>query len=342
MNKKWSNGQQALFLQRTGELLSHGFSLSEAIESLAYYFPDENKAAIDYCIFQLKEGYPFHQILTNLKFNRSLVGYVYFAEQHGDLAQALLDGSSFMFKRNQDVKRFLKMLNYPVVLMVITGLLFFFVESVLLPRFTAMFESMNLPPNIFSKLILQFSNLFPYFLYAVLVILLLIFLYYYVHFRKFSVYERRSKIVKLPFVGSFCKLWFTQYFAVQLSYLLSGGLSVLEALRMFEDYQQQPFYASVCRELRSNLSKGDRLEDILAKHTVFEAELALIVKHGQESGKLPQELAFYSKHCIKYLEIKTENVLKIVQPCLYVGIGLVVVALYLAIMLPMFHMLKGL
>jgi competence protein ComGB len=124
--------------------------------------------------------------------------------------------------------------------------------------------------------------------------------------------------------------------------LLSGGLSVLEALIMFEDYQQQPFYGGICRELRRSLSKGERLDNILSNFTVFEPELAFIIKHGQESGKLPQELAFYSKHCIKILEAKTEKVLKIIQPCLYLGIGLVVVALYLAIMLPMFHMLEGL
>lgn len=341
MNKKWTTEQQALFLQRTGELLSHGFTLSEAIESLTYYFPDQHQAAIESCIMELKEGFPLYQILTKLSFNHSLVGYVYFAEQHGDLARAILDGSDFMLKRNQDIKRILKMLNYPAVLFFITGLLFFFVERVLMPRFSSIFASMNLPPNIFSKIIFQISNLLPTFSIGVFFLLLLSFAYYHFHFRRLSVFERRSKLVKLPFIGRFFKIWYTQYFAVQMSYLLSGGLSVLEALVLFEDFEQQPFYGTICKDVRRDLSRGERLEVILERIQVFERELAHIVKHGLESGKLPDELAFYSKHCIKILEEKTEKALKIIQPCLYLGIGLIVVSLYLAIMLPMFHMLKG-
>jgi competence protein ComGB len=341
MNKKWSNEQQAIFLQRTGELLSRGYSLSEAIESLAYYFPDAKKTTIEQCLVQLKEGYPLHQILANLQFNKSLVGYVYFAEQHGGLAEAIGEGSTFMLKRDQEVKRIVKMFNYPVILTMITGILFFFVEKVLLPRFTSIFESMNLEPNVFTTFIFLLGELVPLFFIGFLVLLISLLSYYLFHYRHLSPLHQKSLLVKIPGIGSFCKIWFTHYFSIQMSYLLSGGLSVLEALTMFENNLQQPFYGQICREMRVDLSKGNQLERVLSNFNVFEKELAYIVKHGQESGKLAQELAFFSQHCVRVLEGKTERILKIIQPILYMGIGLVIVSMYLAIMLPMFHMLDG-
>ncbi|MGJ7921353.1 competence type IV pilus assembly protein ComGB [Neobacillus sp. LXY-4] len=342
MSKKWSQEQQALFLQRTGELLSRGYSLAEAIESLAFYFPDNKKTAIQSCILQLSEGYPLHQILTKLHFNKSLVGYVYFAEQHGGLAEAIQEGSTFILKRNQDVKRMIKMFNYPAVLMVITAILFYFVQQVLLPRFHSIFASMNLKPNVFTSFITLFSEFVPLLLFSFLVIFLILLMYYLIRFRHLSPLEKRCQVVKIPIIGSLTKSWFTHYFSIQMSYLLSGGLSVLEALTMFENNLEQPFYGQVCNEVRRKLSTGDRLDTIVSTFTVFEKELAHIIKHGQDSGKLAQELSFYSKHCVVMLEGQIEKKLKIIQPLLYLLIGFTIVSMYLAILLPMFHMLDGL
>lgn len=341
MNKKWSNQQQALFLQRAGELLSRGYSLSEAIESLAYYFPESKKLDISTCIIELREGYPLHHILTNLQFNKSLVGYVYFAEQHGGLAEAFKEGSAIMIKHDQDIQRILKMFYYPTLLIFITAILFFFVEHVLLPKFTSLFQTMNLKPNIFTEVIYLFGDIFPFFLLSLIVTALVIFLYYLLKFRIQTPLKQRLQIVKIPIFGAFFKLWYTHYFSIQMSYLLSGGLSILEALRMFENNLEQPFYGQVSKEIKDRLSRGDKFETTISTFLVFEKDLATIVKHGLEKGKLSQELSFYSKHCVMVLEEKTERFLKTTQPILYLVIGLLIVSMYLAILLPMFHMLDG-
>ncbi|AGK54884.1 competence type IV pilus assembly protein ComGB [Bacillus sp. 1NLA3E] len=341
MNKKWSNQQQALFLQRTGELLSRGYSLSEAIDSLAYYFPAARKKDINQCIVELREGYPLYQILTNLHFNKNLIGYVYFAEQHGGLAEAFKEGSTIMLKRSQDVQRLMRMLYYPAILIFITAILFYFVEQVLLPKFTSLFQSMDLKQNLFTRVIYFFGDMVPYFLTFLLGLTIILFLYYIFRIRRQSPLDRRNQMVKIPVIGSFCKLLYTHYFSVQMSYLLSGGLSVLEALRMFEKNLEQPFYGQICLEMRGRLSKGDNLEMIISSFSVFEKDLSHIVKHGQEKGKLSQELSFYSKHCVMVLEEKTERWIKTIQPILYMIIGLLIVSMYLAILLPMFHLLDG-
>ncbi len=110
---------------------------------------------------------------------------------------------------------------------------------------------------------------------------------------------------------------------------------------MFENNLEEPFYGQVCSEVRDKLSKGEKLEIILSGFLVFEKDLIHIVKHGQEKGRLDQELSFFSKHCAMKLEEKTEIWLKAIQPILYLLIGLLIVSMYLAILLPMFHLLDG-
>lgn len=339
--RKWTLQEQSHFLKRTGELLSRGYPLSEAIESLSFQLPHKKKAEVSQCLSDLKEGYPFYQILANLNFNQNLIGYVYFAEQHGGLANAFQDGSEMMLKRNSDFEKLKKILFYPVFLILITGILFVFVEKLILPRFSSLFISMKLKPNFFTQIIYVFGDTMP-FIFASLGMLCAIILgYYFFRFRNFSQIKRKKLLASLPLVGSFIKLFYTHYFSVQLSYLLAGGLSVHEALRLFEKNFKQPLYKELGEEIKKNLRKGERLEDIIAIFPFFEKEFSHIIRHGQKNGKLDQELFFFSRHCLNLLEERTEKLLKTVQPCLYMFIGFLIVAMYLAVLLPMFHLLEG-
>ncbi|MFL6556166.1 MAG: type II secretion system F family protein, partial [Bacillus sp. (in: firmicutes)] len=131
------------------------------------------------------------------------------------------------------------------------------------------------------------------------------------------------------------------YFSIQLSFLLSGGLSVSEALQLFEQNLRHPFYSHLAKTIKTKLITGEKLETILASLSFFEKEFPMIVKHGQENGKLEQELLFFSKHCVTNMEEMIEKRLTTIQPILYIFIGFMVVSMYLAILLPMFHLLDG-
>lgn len=338
---KWSVNEQANFLRRTGELLARGYPIALAIESIALQLPSKRKEELKDCLEGLKKGQSFHEALNNLGFQKDLVGYVYFAEQHGCFADALLEGSNLALLKDKDLRKLLNLLQYPAVLIVITGFLFFFVENTLLPRFTTLFSSLGLEANFFMNVIYAFERYFPIFISVLLVTLCLGAVYYVLIFRKLSVLKQRAHLVRIPIVGKILKLLFTHYFSIQLSFLLSGGLSVSEALLLFEQNLRHPFYSHLANAIKCKLITGERLETILATMSFFEKEFPMIVKHGQENGKLEQELLFFSKHCITNMEEIIQKKLSTIQPILYIFIGFLVVSMYLAILLPMFHLLDG-
>jgi len=225
--------------------------------------------------------------------------------------------------------------------MFITGFLFIFIENTLLPRFTTLFASLGLKENFFTKVLYAFDHYFPTTIGAVLIIFFLTAVYYFFAFRKLSILRQRAQLVRIPIAGSILKLLFTHYFSIQLSFLLSGGISVSEALSLFENNQKQLFYSRVAADIKAKLVTGEKLETIIASFSFFEKEFPMIIKHGQENGRLEQELLFFSKHCVSSMEEKIEKSLKTIQPILYIFIGCLVVSMYLAILLPMFHLLDG-
>lgn len=338
---KWSLEEQATLLKKIGELLERGYPLAEAIHSLIYHMKSNRKDEILQCLSHLREGHPFYKFLITLNFNKTLIGFVYFAELHGGLAHAFLEGSEMMLKRNQDLERLKKVLAYPIMLLVITFILFLFINHILLPRFSSLFHSMNLSPNVFTKFIYLTGNFIPLYFLVSFILFLLLISYYLLSFRKLSPIKQRTIISKIPIIGGFSRLLYSHYFSVQLSYLLGGGLSILEALKLFESHIKQPLDEEIGREMKQSLITGKKLEDIVKEYPFFVRELHLIVKHGQDNGKLDQELFFFSKHCLITFQLKTDRLLKIVQPLLFSMIGIIIVSMYLAILLPMFHLLKG-
>ena len=105
--------------------------------------------------------------------------------------------------------------------------------------------------------------------------------------------------------------------------------------------KEQPFYSELAKQIKLKLVTGETLESILSTFSFFEKEFPLIVKHGQENGKLEQELLFFSQHLYHRFEELMEKCLKTIQPLLYLFIGFLVVSMYLAILLPMFHLMDG-
>jgi competence protein ComGB len=338
---KWTIHDQASFLKRTGELLARGYPISEAIESISLHLSENHKKELHYCLNDLKKGLPFHEVLRHLRFHKDLVGYVYFAEQHGSFSDALLEGSKLALLKDRDLHKLFKLLQYPMLLLFITGFLFFFVKNTLLPRFTILFTSMGLKANFFTKVIYGFDQFFPLILYFVSFLLSLAAIYYLFIFRKNSILMQRTLLVRIPIAGRILKLFFTHYFSIQLSFLLAGGMSVSEALYLFEKNTAQPFYSALSSEIKRKLVTGEKLEIILSAFTFFEKEFAMIVKHGQENGKLEQELSIFSQHCLALIEEVMERYLKIIQPIMYLVIGFLVVSMYLAILLPMFHLMDA-
>lgn len=73
----------------------------------------------------------------------------------------------------------------------------------------------------------------------------------------------------------------------------------------------------------------------------FDRNLPLIAANGQKYGRLDSELLHYSRFLLEKIEERMNSILKIIQPLMFSLIGLLIVSIYLAVLLPMFSLLEG-
>ncbi|WP_230497614.1 competence type IV pilus assembly protein ComGB [Pseudoneobacillus rhizosphaerae] len=324
-----------------GELLERGYSYSDAVESLIYQMPVKRHMELRACLEQLKAGQPLHIVLATLKFQKDLIGYIYFADKHGGMLEAISEGSKLTLHKNISIEKLKKVILYPAFLFFMTNILFLFVERTLLPQYFNLYDSMGLEVNIFTKVVSAFGTLLPWITVFFLLSVVMLLIVYYLYFIKLPILNQRKYLLKIPFIGPVLRLIQTQYFTLQLGYLLSGGLSVHESLQLFESAPRNLFYRDISIIINGRLKRGEDLPQILMQLQFFEKELPVVVNHGQTNGRLERELLFFSKSCLNKLEERIEKGLKHMQPILYAVIAILVISMYLSIMIPMFRLLNG-
>ncbi|USK84071.1 competence type IV pilus assembly protein ComGB [Peribacillus asahii] len=339
---KWKVKEQASFLLKLGELLEHGYSLAQAIRFLTFQESKKRQEDLQEGMEQLKNGEALHQVLAEMKFHSQLVSYIYYGEQYGELSRALKEGGKYWTKRAEDLDKIKKLFIYPIFLLFFIGNVFFILQRVLLPKFETLFASMHIEHNIFLNSILAISAILPKIPIILLLLCILIYLLKRYWFNQLCPLTQRRLILHIPVIGMLIRLYETHFFASQFSGLLSGGLSINESIQLLAQNRQQPFYQKLCTQMQRELLEGKQFEAIVQKLSYFEKNLYIVIANGQKYGRLDEELFHYSRLLLERIEEKTSMIMRIIQPMLFSFIGLLIVSIYLAVLLPMFSLLNGL
>lgn len=146
-------------------------------------------------------------------------------------------------------------------------------------------------------------------------------------------------MVNIPVASTYFTLFLTRLFAKEVSYLLQSGFAVNEVLLILQEQTMHPILRQVALEMNLHLVTGQSLAESAEQVSGFVPELPRILRHGETNGRLAQELLLFSQFCDVLIEKKIKRGLAVLQPAIFLFVGLVVVAIYLSVMLPMFQMM---
>ncbi|VEF47807.1 type II secretion system protein [Bacillus freudenreichii] len=331
---------QGLYLTRISEMLDKGFTLGESLDFLGR----TNVKRLE--MFQsmatlLKTGQPIYEVFYMEGFDHQTCTQLYFAEKHGLLITAMKESGEYLLRKDDQRKKLIRLLQYPIILVVVLIIVSFLLQTLLLPRFQMFYDSMDYQPNFILKLFLHIMQTFP--LYSMLVILLMLptsIVFTKVLFKK-SAMEKAVFLSRFPGVQSYYKLYQTIFLAREWSFLLKSGFSINEIIQIMRRQDFHPLLKESAVEIGEMLKFGYSFSEAISHLGFVEEELMVIIAHGEKNGKLEEELLFYSQYCLQRMEEKIMKGLLVVQPAVFALIGLVVIAIYLSIFLPMFQVIDS-
>lgn len=319
-------------------MLGNGFAISDAIQFLQYADSKEQTSQMNK---QLQNGMPLHEVLLKHHFDANACSQIYFAEKHGEMIPALKEAGQYLLKKHEDRQTLWKLIRYPLLLMVILVLVAGLVRNILLPQFESIYQALNYTPPGSLKFFLNAIEQAPIILLSLLLFLSAAASCLYVYLKKKLPVKRAAWLSKIPVYRFYYKNYYSQFLAREWSFLLKSGFSIYEILHIMESQNFRPLLRDTAILLREKLLAGQTFSAALSSVDFLENQFVELVRHGEKNGRLDRELYYFSRISLKKMEEKAQNAFQIIQPVVFMLIGVFLVAIYLSILFPMFQMIDA-
>lgn len=328
---------QAYLLQTLSELLLEGFSIHQSLVFMRVLMRKQT-TAIDYIIRQLESGISFEMSLRALGYSNSLIAQLFYAQRQGRFTESLADASKQLKEAHHYKQKLVKTLVYPVFLAVgLVGMLFA-MRQFLLPQVASFISQEAYDEQYLVRVLVYFFTYLPQIFGILLAFVLIIYGGVDMYLLKQSEMRRYQILTRIPLVEKWVRSYSSYKVSKEIGHFFSGGYSIQQTLTVIVDYPIDPFLSELAIEIQERMLKGEDLAAILDELNIFTKELPLVIYQGELTSQTAQKCYLYSRKVYLDLMDDIQAKLTLVQPILFILIGILVMSMYLLMMLPMLTM----
>jgi len=329
------------FLLRLSEMTQNGFTLFEAMKFLFSQYEEVNHEIKESCLNKIQQGDALSTILNDLNFSNDIVMQVQFAEQYGDVNDALLRCHQFLVSKTELYKHLLKTIQYPLILILIFIALILTVNATVLPQFESMYASMNVQVGFEIKAMTYILFMLPNIIYLFIALFIVLLVYYFIIFRRLSVEHQLKIMLCLPYIKTIYRLYITYRFSEMLSFFLSNGVMMKHIIEILEIQDKNKVFKYSAHKINELLLQGNELKYAVSQLNIYETSIIHFMAHGEKNSKLDKELKYYSEFIFRKFEYQLFKYIKSIQPIIFSTLAILIITMYLVIILPMLQMMEG-
>ncbi|MFN7904562.1 MAG: type II secretion system inner membrane protein GspF [Pseudobdellovibrionaceae bacterium] len=290
----------------------------------------------------VNEGSSFHKALLKYPqiYTTIYVSMVEAGETAGNMDIILLRLADFTESQAQLREKVKSALTYPVIMLVIVGLVLMGLFVFVIPKMVVVFESFpELELPWYTTVLIsdsQFMVSYWYFMFGGLALIYFLFL----NWKRSPEGTRKWDAISLtlPVVGEITKMVAVARFTRTLSTLLTGGVPMIAALEIVKKVVGNCVIADAIEQARANISEGENIAGPLSKSGHFPPLVLHMVRIGEKTGELENMLTQVSDAYDFQVKSKLEGLTSAMTPIITVLMGLVVFIIVLSIVVPMFEM----
>lgn len=337
--QKFSKQEQAQFFIKCAELLREGFSMEEALRFLIFIFP-KRENALQYILQLLASGKRFDEALSKLGVHPNVISQIYLAQENGQFHTVLLNCGLALEKRSKQLNKIRQLLIYPsflltFVIVLLVGIRQFFLGQ--LEQLTQGYES-----NLLMQTTLFFIRELPLIgtvLIGGITLSYMILRLYYQHKRAL---ERLVFLSHIPILSRWVSLYFSAYFAQELAYFYANGYTLNDIIHLLKQGNTSQLLQEFAMLVESNAKHGRTLSEVIQQLHFLREEMSYIVQYGEKISQLSTKLTIYAQDCFHRLEKDIEVKITLIQPIIFLFVGILILCVYLTLMLPMLSMVDSL
>lgn len=336
-----SAGELALITRQLATLVRSGFPVEESLRTVAQQTEKPRLQSMLVAVrSRVVEG---HSLASGLEdfphaFPELYRTTVEAGEQSGHLEAVLDRLADYTESRHELSQKLQQVLIYPILLTVmavgITALLLTYV----VPQVVQVFDNMGQELPLLTRVLIALSEFLQN--YGLLLLIALILAAVGVRYLLKQDGPRKAFhgfLLRAPFLSRMAKGLNTARFARTLSILTASGVPVLESLRIAGQVMTNVPMREAVGEAARRVREGSSISDALEKSGYFPPMTLHLIASGETSGNLEAMLERAALNQEREMQTLIASIMAAVEPLILVVMGLVVLAIVLAILVPIFN-----
>jgi len=230
---------------------------------------------------------------------------------------------------------------YPVAITIFAIVVSIFLLWKVIPVFASIFIELGAELPMLTAVIVKMSNFVQsYIVFIVLGIIAFILLFRYYRKTPSGRWAVDRALLKVPLFGNLLKKVAVARLTRTLATLISGGVPMLESLKITSSTAGNVLIEKEILETRRLVSEGKTLHESLKEAGNFPLMMIQMVNVGEATGTLDEMLSKLANFYDDEVETSVAALLSVMEPILRIGVGGLVGSLVIAMYLPIFSLIQ--
>ncbi len=232
---------------------------------------------------------------------------------------------------------------YPAFVLAAMFIVGFLMMIFVIPRLTSILTESGVELPFTTKILISSSEFLQgYWWLVILLLIALSFLFRTVRRSEFGRRRIDQITLRLPIFGEIFKKIYLTRLTRSFSTLIAGGLPITQSLEIVADVVGNQVYRDITRQTIRVVEDGDSIATLYARSRDVPAMLSQMMSVGETTGKLDTILGRLSDFYALEVDNSVRNLVSLLEPFVFLVLGVGVAILVTAILLPMYSLSSAL
>jgi len=332
----------AIWTRQLAGLVSSGLPLERALTSLS---DEAEKAPERELVATLRAdvngGAPFAKALSQhpREFSDIYVAVIGAGEQSGNLGLVLERLADDLEEQQALKSKLIGAALYPAIVSLVAIVIVLFLVTYVVPQVAHVFASSKRALPLLTVLMIGLSDGLRSYGWLLLIAIFVGAVSARMAWARDSFRQKFDAAwLNLPILGRLSRSYNAARFASTLAMLASAGVPILKALQAASETLSNRALRSDAQDALVLVREGAPLAAALAQKKRFPTLLAMFARLGEQTGQLPTMLQRAAKQLSTEVQRRAMQLATLLEPLLIVAMGLVVMLIVLAVLLPIIQL----
>lgn len=335
----------AIFCKQFSVIISAGINICEALNILSNQCKNHRiRKSLTVICNNVQRGEELSRALEGFKdiYPEFMIDMITIGEQSGTLDKTLIMLWDYYIKQSKLNRKVKDASYYPILLLISTVIITFFLMVKIVPIFVENLLSLNAKTPYITTVIINISRFLNSNI-ATILISTTMFIIMTFQLKKTKTIKKKVDYLKLntPIFNKLYRNILTARFSRFMNILLHSGLNIIRALDIMSNTIGNIVVKQRLQLSIEDIKKGKTVSESISSINIFEPLLISMVSIGEESGELDEMLLKTADIFEDEVYENIEKMITFIQPVMIIILAIVIGTIIISIMLPMISIMDS-